>query len=59
LSSNFVVFQRGDIISGLYEPTDLECEWDSGDEKEEQLSSDMKNKVKIEEVDTAKKQENE
>ncbi|KDR23730.1 Nucleosome assembly protein 1-like 4 [Zootermopsis nevadensis] len=51
--------KRGDIISGLYEPTDLECEWDSGDEKEEQLSSDMKNKVKIEEVDTAKKQENE
>jgi hypothetical protein len=37
----------------------LECEWDSSDEKEEQLSSDMKNKVKIEDVGTSKKQENE
>jgi nucleosome assembly protein 1-like 1 len=59
LECNFVIFQRGSVISGLYEPTDLECEWDSGDEKEEQLNSDVKNKLKIEEVDTAKNQENE
>ncbi|KAJ4451130.1 hypothetical protein ANN_02570 [Periplaneta americana] len=50
--------KRGDVISGLYEPTDLECEWESDDEKEEELRADMKNKVKIEDVD-AKKEDNE
>jgi nucleosome assembly protein 1-like 1 len=59
LLSNFVIFQRGEIVSGLYEPTDLECEWESDDEKEEKLSADMKNKVKIEEEDRDEKQENE
>jgi len=59
LESNFVIFQRGAVISGLYEPTDLECKWDSGDEKEQQLNSDVKNKLEIEEVDTAKNQDNE
>ena len=53
------VFQRGQVISGQYEPNDVECEWESDDEKDDELSADMKNKVKIEEVDTAKKQENE
>jgi hypothetical protein len=43
----------------VYEPTDLECEWKSDDEKEEDLSAGMKNKLSIEEVDADKKQENE
>jgi nucleosome assembly protein 1-like 1 len=55
---NFVVFQRGEVISGLYEPTDVECEWES-DEKEEDLSADMKNKAIIEELKAEKTEENE
>ncbi|PSN38990.1 Nucleosome assembly protein 1-like 4 [Blattella germanica] len=51
--------KRGEVISGQYEPNDVECEWESDEEKEDELSADMKNKVKIEEVDTVKKQENE
>jgi hypothetical protein len=43
----------------VYEPTDLECEWESDGEKEEDLSADMKSKVRIEEVGAEKKQENE
>jgi nucleosome assembly protein 1-like 1 len=56
---NFVVLQRGEVISGLYEPTDVECEWESDDDKEEDLSADMKNKVRIEEADAEKTEENE
>lgn len=37
----------------------MECEWESDDEKEEDLSADMKNKVRIEEVDAEKTEENE
>nr|CAD7449044.1 unnamed protein product [Timema bartmani] len=50
--------QRSQIISGLYEPTEEEADWDSDQEKEEeqQLSSDLKTKVKIEDI--AKKDEN-
>lgn len=51
--------KRGEVISGKYEPNDLECEWESDDDKEDELSADVKNKVKIEEVDANKKQENE
>nr|CAD7460023.1 unnamed protein product [Timema tahoe] len=50
--------KRSQIISGLYEPTEEEADWDSDQEKEEeqQLSSDLKTKVKIEDI--AKKDEN-
>nr|CAD7202987.1 unnamed protein product [Timema douglasi] len=49
--------KRSQIISGLYEPTEEEADWDSDQEKdEEQLSSELKTKVKIEDV--AKKDEN-
>lgn len=37
---------RSQIISGVYEPTDEECVWESDDE-DEGLSSELKNKVKI------------
>ncbi|XP_012287265.1 nucleosome assembly protein 1-like 1 [Orussus abietinus] len=40
--------KRGNIVSGLYEPTDEECTWGS-DEEEEALSNELKT-VKIEEV---------
>jgi len=56
LSSNSFIFQRREVISGLYEPTDPECVWGSDDEKDEELSADMKNKVKIEELDTGNQQ---
>jgi len=48
--------KRREVISGLYEPTDSECVWGSDDEKDEELSADMKNKVKIEELDTGNQQ---
>lgn len=46
--------KRGTIVSGIYEPNEEECEWASDDE--EDLSGDMKNKAKIEEVDSNKKE---
>ncbi|KAJ9592495.1 hypothetical protein L9F63_015911, partial [Diploptera punctata] len=51
--------KRGQVISGVYEPTEVECDWESDDEKEAEISADMKNKMKIEDVDSNKKQENE
>ncbi|GLG93387.1 Nucleosome assembly protein 1 paralog 8 [Gryllus bimaculatus] len=51
--------KRGEIISGKYEPTDAECQWDLDDEKDEELTEDMKNKVKIEDAEPVKKEEKE
>ncbi|XP_066999355.1 nucleosome assembly protein 1-like 1 [Anabrus simplex] len=51
--------KRSEIISGQYEPTDVECQWDLDDDKDEELCDEMKNKVKIEEVETVKKEESE
>ncbi|KAJ8676645.1 hypothetical protein QAD02_012432 [Eretmocerus hayati] len=50
--------QRSDVISGNYEPTDEECVWESEDDEE--ITEDLKSKVKIEVKDEAavKKDEN-
>lgn len=37
--------QRNKIISGLYEPNDDECEWES--EEEEEITNKLKSKVTI------------
>lgn len=49
---------RSNIISGIHEPTDEECEWES--DEDEEVTSDFKSKVKIEVKDEAevKKDEN-
>lgn len=47
--------KRGEIVSGIYEPTEEECEWES-DEEEQGLSNELKTKVKIEDL-TEKKDE--
>lgn len=39
-----LIFQRANIISGIYEPTDPECEWASDDEE---LSGEVKKKFKL------------
>jgi nucleosome assembly protein 1-like 1 len=49
--------KRAEVISGLYEPTDVECEW-KPDEKEGDFSADMKNKAIIEELKSEKMEEN-
>lgn len=50
--------ERSNIISGIREPTDEECVWES--EEEEEIANDLKSKVKIEVKDEAdvKKDEN-
>ncbi|XP_032457581.1 nucleosome assembly protein 1-like isoform X2 [Nasonia vitripennis] len=40
--------QRSNVVSGIYEPKDEECLWESEDEEE--ISTDLKSKVKIIEV---------
>lgn len=35
------------MISGLYEPTDAECEWESDDEKVDELSAALKKKAQL------------
>ncbi|XP_046748655.1 nucleosome assembly protein 1-like 1 isoform X1 [Diprion similis] len=47
--------KRGEIVSGIYEPTEEECEWES-DEEEQGLTNELKTKVKIEDL-TEKKDE--
>ncbi|XP_059479965.1 nucleosome assembly protein 1-like 1-A [Neocloeon triangulifer] len=42
--------KRKEIVSGTHEPTDQEAEWPSDDEKEDELCSDAKSKMKIEDV---------
>ncbi|XP_033320810.1 nucleosome assembly protein 1 isoform X1 [Megalopta genalis] len=49
---------RKEIISGDYEPTDEQCEWES-DEDEEALANDMKTKANLEEDKEQKKEESE
>lgn len=39
--------KRSEIVSGLYEPTDEQCVWES-DEEDEALSNDLKEKMNIE-----------
>ena len=48
------VFQRASVITGMYEPKDDECDFPSDDEKDDELSNDMKTKVKIEDVTETK-----
>lgn len=43
--------ERSNIISGVREPTDEECVWDS--EEEEEITNDLKSKVKIQVKDEA------
>ena len=43
--------ERSNIVSGIKEPTDEECVWES--EEEEEMSNDLKSKVKIEVKDEA------
>ncbi|XP_034937204.1 nucleosome assembly protein 1-like 1 isoform X2 [Chelonus insularis] len=45
--------KRSNIISGVYEPTDEECVWET-DEEDENLPNDVKDKLKIENVDEKK-----
>lgn len=41
--------KRSNIVSGVYEPTDKECEWKSDDEgeEEEKLTDDLQKKAKV------------
>ncbi|XP_015599458.1 nucleosome assembly protein 1-like 1 [Cephus cinctus] len=48
--------KRSEIVSGAYEPTEEQCVWES-DEEEENLTNDMKTKVKIEEAKDESKDE--
>ncbi|XP_063233154.1 nucleosome assembly protein 1-like 1 [Bacillus rossius redtenbacheri] len=40
--------KRGLIVSGSYEPTEEECDWESDQEKDDELCSELKDKAKIE-----------
>ncbi|XP_014207291.1 nucleosome assembly protein 1-like 1 isoform X1 [Copidosoma floridanum] len=44
--------QRSNIVSGICEPNDEECEWES-EEDEEEITKNLKSKVKIEVADEA------
>lgn len=46
----FFFNQRANIVSGLHEPNDDECEFPSDDEKDEEMSSELKTKLKIEDA---------
>lgn len=48
--------KRSEIISGVYEPTDEQCVWESDDE-EENLNNDLKTKANLEENKEEKKEE--
>ena len=50
--------KRSEIVSGLYEPTDEQCVWES-DEEEEGLTNDLKTKVKLEDEKEQKEEESE
>lgn len=50
--------KRAEIISGRYEPTEEECDWNSDKEdEEEELSNELEKKVKIKVSDEEKKDE--
>lgn len=40
--------KRDEIINGSYEPNDDECEWPSDEEEDDELSKELKEKVKLE-----------
>lgn len=48
--------KRSDIVSGVYEPTDEQCVWESDDE-EEGLTNDLKTKANLEDDKEQKKEE--
>lgn len=50
--------KRSEIVSGLYEPTDEQCVWES-DEEEEGLTNDLKTKAKLEDEKEQKEEESE
>ncbi|XP_017789056.1 PREDICTED: nucleosome assembly protein 1-like 1 isoform X2 [Habropoda laboriosa] len=50
--------KRSEIVSGIYEPTDEQCVWES-DEEEEGLTNDLKTKVNLEDDKEQKKEEGE
>lgn len=58
ISIFFLLFQRHNIVTGLYEPTESECQWTLDDDTEE-LSKDLDEKAKIEEVSEKKDGEGE
>ena len=47
--------ERSNIITGAHEPTDEECVWES--EEEDEISNDLKSKVKINVTGQDKKNE--
>lgn len=50
LTNSFFKFKRSDIVKGIYEPTEEECDFPSDEEDEvKDLSTDMEGKVKLEE----------
>jgi len=46
--------KRSTVVQGQYEPNDEECDFPSDDEKDEDLSNEIKTKVKIEDVTETK-----
>lgn len=48
--------KRSEIVSGVHEPTDEQCVWESDDD-EEGLTNDLKSKVKLEDDKEQKKEE--
>lgn len=54
----FLHFQRHNIVTGLYEPPESECQWTLDDENEE-LSKDLEEKASIEEISEKKAGEGE
>ena len=48
--------KRSDIVSGVYEPTDEQCVWESDDD-EEGLTNDLKTKANLEDDKEQKKEE--
>lgn len=48
--------KRSEIVSGVYEPTDEQCVWESDDD-EEGLTNDLKTKVNLEDDKEQKKEE--
>lgn len=47
--------KRSEIISGIYEPTNEECLWES-DEEVESITNELKDSIKVEEADVKKEE---
>ncbi|KAL1459837.1 hypothetical protein WDU94_011790, partial [Cyamophila willieti] len=57
-SKYFPLYDRRDaIVNGTYEPNDEECEWPSDVEEEDELSKEMKEKIKLEAGDGKTKEQ--